>query len=130
MDFGGYVRTLKYYAKNQDLPDSILKKNPVEFFDFMNRVPYRSQVFEDVKREPKSIIKDGGDCGEKTKCCLIYFLKNEIEYRINFQKVKEGKFHVYPSWIKDGVEYPFDVTYGVLKLGEIFNYDVVYTHGK
>jgi hypothetical protein len=130
MDFEGYVRILKYHADNQILSNMILKKTPIEFFDFMNSIPYKSQVFEDVSRNPENIFKYGGDCGEKTKCCIIYFKQNGIDYNINFQKVRENKFHVFPAMIKDGIEYPFDTTYGVLKIGEIFNYQIVYRHGK
>lgn len=125
MDFEAYARKLKYYSKSQKLSDNILKMGLIDFYNFMNKIPYKSQVFEDVARFPESIIREGGDCGEKTKLCLIYFDKNKVDYKIIFQQVRPGKFHVFPVLVKDGLEYAFDTTYGVLKLGDIFNYNMV-----
>lgn len=126
MFFDKYVHGLLYYAQFQGLPGFLLNMAPERFFQYMAlNVPYKEQVFEDISREPVHIIKHGGDCGEKTKCNMIYFQRNKIPYKIVFLKIREDKYHVFCQALINGDYTDFDNSYNYLKLGERFKFDEI-----
>lgn len=124
--FTGYTNRLYIYANAQGLPAYMYNKTPEEFFKLMSSIPYKEQTFEDISRKPIDIIRFGGDCGEKTKLCMSYFMQNRIPFNLIFQQAKKGIYHVFPQCKIDGQFTDFDTAYGVLQLGQRFLLDEVY----
>jgi hypothetical protein len=122
---GAYAARLCIYADAGELPGFLYDKSPEEFFKYMSLiVPYKGQSFEDVSRKPLDIIRFGGDCGEKTKCCMIYFNQHGINYDLVFL-TDNNIYHVFPTAVLNGAYVDFDTAYGNLKMGERYNLPVV-----
>jgi len=123
--FRNYIETLYYYSNIQKLPEFLYSMSLKEFFDYMKNVKYKKQIFESIDREPLDIIINGGDCGEKVKCCMIYFNDKGLDYDVIFLKSGFNLFHVFNRVYIAGDAIDFDVAMGDLNLGERYNLNEV-----
>lgn len=126
MLFDNYVKSLLLYSDVQELPAFLYDKSPAEFYEYMNKVVrYKAQVFESVNRHPVYIIRHGGDCGEKTKCSMMYFSHNGIDFDIVFLKSADNMYHVFCRAYLDGQGVDFDTAQGDLQMGERYPLDEI-----
>lgn len=126
MLFDNYVKSLLLYSDVQELPAFLYDKTPTEFYQYMNKVVrYKPQIIESVNRHPVHIIKHGGDCGEKTKCSIIYFKQRGIDFDVIFLQSGSNWYHVFCRAYINGVGVDFDTAQGDLEIGQRYPLDEV-----
>jgi transglutaminase-like putative cysteine protease len=93
---------------------------PGEMYDFIRAVPYVDEKRETLKR-PAVLIRDGGDCDDKTIALLAYAFNKGIPARVYLagKKSDPEKFHhVFPAFFLSGKWFVFDATYTWCRLGQ------------